>query len=183
MGGEAAVTAVGATLQAVMDYIAAEAVVLVDNQAQDVDEWKVSVNDATKPFVATVDGSVDEIAKNVLKRCAKFVIVGEEEEGDDDAEELCRCRFSLAYGSKVLLSSIELCLKRGFRYGLPGPYMCGNTTLVRLNARHHCHGLHHPAAPYKAGSSGPYAGDRITCYGHPCGLGQICTSYTHMRAI
>ena len=41
--------------------------------------------------------------------------------GDDDDEELCRCRFSLAYGPKVLLSSIELWLKRGFRYGFPAP--------------------------------------------------------------
>jgi ABC-type polysaccharide/polyol phosphate transport system ATPase subunit len=43
-----------------------------------------------------------------------------EEEDEDDSEELCNCKFTLAYGSKVLLHNTKLKLKRGHKYGLLG---------------------------------------------------------------
>jgi hypothetical protein len=49
----------------------------------------------------------------------------EEELGWDDdvgaeVDELCNCRFSLAYGGKILLNNAALRLIRGRRYGLCG---------------------------------------------------------------
>lgn len=133
LGGDAAVDAAGPSFAQVLDFVAAEIVVLVDNQVQEEAEWKVVVSPFIVPYVK--EGSADEISKDLLKRCVKFMTVEEEEEEDDDAEELCRCRFSLAYGSKVLLNNTELRLKRGFRYGLLGPNECGKTTLMRSIAQ------------------------------------------------
>ena len=55
-----------------------------------------------------------------------------EEEEDDDAELLCDCKFTLAYGSKVLLHNTKLKLKRGHKYGLLGGNDSGKTTLMHM---------------------------------------------------
>lgn len=133
LGGDAAVIAAGPLVEAVCDFIASQAVVLVDNQVQEQDEWKSCIGPVLSSFVT--QGSINEISKDLYNRCIKFMVVVEEEEEDEDAEELCRCRFSLAYGSKVLLNNTELRLKRGFRYGLLGPNECGKTTLMRAIAK------------------------------------------------
>ena len=52
----------------------------------------------------------------------------------DDAEQLCDCQFSLAYGNKVLLNQTKLKLKRGYRYGLCGQNDSGKTSLMRAIA-------------------------------------------------
>lgn len=140
LGGQAAVDAAGPALKTVIDFLAAEAVVLVDNQAQEEAEWKSCVTPALAPFSADADA----VAVDALKRCQKFMVAEEEEEEGDDAEELCRCRFSLAYGSKVLLNNTELKLKRGFRYGLLGPNECGKTTLMRAIANGQVEGFPPP---------------------------------------
>ena len=64
--------------------------------------------------------------KAFIEICAKDVKIEEEKEEADDAEQLCDCQFSLAYGNKVLLNQTVLKLKRGYRYGL-----CGRTTRAR----------------------------------------------------
>ena len=43
------------------------------------------------------------------------------EEDEDDAEELCNCQFTLAYGTKLLLHNTKMKLKRGKRHDLLGP--------------------------------------------------------------
>ena len=48
-----------------------------------------------------------------------------------DAEELCNCTFTLAYGSKILLHNTVMKLSRGYRYGLLGGNNSGKTTLMR----------------------------------------------------
>ncbi|KAJ1451546.1 P-loop containing nucleoside triphosphate hydrolase protein [Pelagophyceae sp. CCMP2097] len=53
------------------------------------------------------------------------------EDDDDVAEELCNCTFTLAYGTKTLLHSATLRLKRGYKYGLLGANDSGKTTLMR----------------------------------------------------
>eukprot|EP00924_Labyrinthula_sp_SR-Ha-C_P015975 snap_masked-scaffold_4-processed-gene-15.10-mRNA-1 protein AED:0.00 eAED:0.00 QI:0/-1/0/1/-1/1/1/0/1032 len=53
------------------------------------------------------------------------------EEEEDDAEKLCDCRFSLAYGSRILLNNARLYLKRGMRYGIVAAKSAGKTTLLR----------------------------------------------------
>ena len=49
----------------------------------------------------------------------------------DNAETLCDCQFTLAYGSKILLHNTRLLLKRGYRYGLLGGNGSGKSTLLR----------------------------------------------------
>jgi len=49
----------------------------------------------------------------------------------DDAELLCDCKFTLAYGSKILLHNTKLTLKRGYRYGLLGGNGSGKSTLLK----------------------------------------------------
>lgn len=53
---------------------------------------------------------------------------------DDDAEELCRCEFTLGYGSKVLLHKTMLHLHRGYCYGLIGCNNAGKSTLMKSMA-------------------------------------------------
>jgi elongation factor 3 len=53
------------------------------------------------------------------------------EEEPDNAELLCDCKFTLAYGSKILLHNTHLTLKRGYRYGLLGGNGSGKSTLLK----------------------------------------------------
>lgn len=55
----------------------------------------------------------------------------DEDQKDNDAEELCRCEFSLGYGSKVLLHKTVLQLYRGYKYGLIGTNNSGKSTLMK----------------------------------------------------
>ncbi len=50
----------------------------------------------------------------------------------DDAEELCNCQFSLAYGNKIVLNNTQLKLKRGYRCGLMGKNDSGKTSLMSM---------------------------------------------------
>mmetsp|Transcript_6191 Transcript_6191/g.12577 ORF Transcript_6191/g.12577 Transcript_6191/m.12577 type:complete len:1061 (+) Transcript_6191:145-3327(+) len=54
----------------------------------------------------------------------------EEDEEDKKLEQLCDCRFSLAYGSRILLNNARLYLKRGMRYGIVAAKSAGKTTLL-----------------------------------------------------
>lgn len=126
-----------------LEFIADEAAILVLNQALDADEWKVCVNSVITPVLTS--GDATDVAKDMLTRCTKYMTIVEEEEEEEDVEELCRCKFSLAYGSKVLLNNTELRLKRGFRYGLLGPNECGKTTLMRSIANGQVEGFPPPS--------------------------------------
>merc|ERR1719359_1854541 len=55
----------------------------------------------------------------------------EVQEDHDDLEVLCDCKFSLAYGNRVLLHNTSLKLKKGKCYGLIGPNGAGKSTLMR----------------------------------------------------
>lgn len=125
-----------------LDFLTSEAAVLISNQALEIDEWKVCVTPVLKSFVSS--GNVEDIATDMLAKCTKYMTIVEEEEEEEDVEELCRCKFSLAYGSKVLLNNTDLRLKRGFRYGLLGPNECGKTTLMRAIANGQVEGFPPP---------------------------------------
>merc|ERR1719159_1860126 len=56
---------------------------------------------------------------------------GEEEDSEDP---LCDCKFTLAYGAKVLLKNTTMKLVKGRKYGLLGQNDCGKTTLLRAIA-------------------------------------------------
>merc|ERR1740124_2088622 len=67
--------------------------------------------------------------------------VVEEDDEDDDAEELCNCTFTLAYGTKILLHNTKMKLLRGRNYGLLGGNDCGKTTLMRSIANNQVEGF------------------------------------------
>lgn len=139
---ESCSTSVGPMVEAALNFVTDEACVLIANQALEIDEWKVCVVPALVPFVSA--GSANDIAQDMLNRCTKYMTITDEEEEEEDAEELCRCKFSLAYGSKVLLNNTDLRLKRGFRYGLLGPNESGKTTLMRAIANGQVEGFPPP---------------------------------------
>eukprot|EP00899_Mesostigma_viride_P008304 jgi/Mesvir1/17475/Mv08750-RA.1 len=56
------------------------------------------------------------------------------DDDEDEGVDLCNCRFSLAYGSLILLERAHLRLKRGRRYGLCGRNGVGKSTLMRAIA-------------------------------------------------
>jgi len=87
---------------------------------------------------------VHGIVTLVLEECAKHVKVEEAKEEADDAEQLCDCQFSLAYGNKVLLNQTVLKLKRGYRYGLCGKNDSGKTSLMRAIANQQVEGFPPP---------------------------------------
>jgi elongation factor 3 len=78
----------------------------------------------------------------VCKEMVKVVLVVED---DDDAEELCNCQFTLAYGTKILLHNTIMRLKRGNKYGLLGGNDSGKTTLMRSIANGSVEGFPDPS--------------------------------------
>eukprot|EP00227_Mantoniella_beaufortii_P016613 CAMPEP_0197585056 /NCGR_PEP_ID=MMETSP1326-20131121/7462_1 /TAXON_ID=1155430 /ORGANISM="Genus nov. species nov., Strain RCC2288" /LENGTH=1042 /DNA_ID=CAMNT_0043149509 /DNA_START=144 /DNA_END=3272 /DNA_ORIENTATION=+ len=105
------------------EYLTAVVCSLVNCKVEDADEW----TDALSPFGVTEAG-----AKACRKAmAAMYFTEAAEEAEEDDAEQLCDCRFTLAYGSKVLMHNTRLKLKRGHKYGLLGGNDSGKTTLMR----------------------------------------------------
>ncbi|KAA8498338.1 Elongation factor 3B [Porphyridium purpureum] len=129
---EEVMKAEGAVSTEILSFMATCFVALIDAAITDIEAWQANTAAYLKPFECTL--SVEEFAKQCLEKCSKYMVAEEEEEEDTDAELLCDCKFSLAYGSKVLLNNTRMTLKRGFRYGLVGPNECGKTTLMRAIA-------------------------------------------------
>ena len=67
--------------------------------------------------------------------------VDDAKDDEDDAEKLCNCLVTLAYGTKILLHNTKMKLLRGKRYGLLGPNDCGKTTLMRAIANNQVEGF------------------------------------------
>lgn len=114
------------------------------NQAENFDdtEWQSAVGPYFKLLISDSDAST---LVSTLRTTAMSVREkAPEEEEKFDAEELCRCDFSLAYGNKVLLKKTKLLLHRGFKYGLIGPNDCGKTSLMRAIAGNNIDGLPDP---------------------------------------
>jgi len=135
----AVVPSAGPLFTTALDFVASAFCALMDAQAMSKAEWQLVSGPVLSPFFAE-GTTASDMAAAMLAKCEHFVAIEEEEE-DADAEELCRCKFSLAYGSKVLLNNTKLNLKRGFRYGLLGPNECGKTTLMRAIANDQVEGF------------------------------------------
>eukprot|EP00996_Jenningsia_fusiforme_P006815 NODE_85_length_3392_cov_189.070894_g76_i0.p1 GENE.NODE_85_length_3392_cov_189.070894_g76_i0~~NODE_85_length_3392_cov_189.070894_g76_i0.p1 ORF type:complete len:1061 (-),score=236.14 NODE_85_length_3392_cov_189.070894_g76_i0:161-3343(-) len=73
----------------------------------------------------------EALSQQFFKKCGPTALEEEEEEEDEEGEDLCNSEFSLAYGSKILLNTAKLHLKRGRRYGLCGGNDVGKSTLMR----------------------------------------------------
>merc|ERR1719377_249111 len=105
---------------------------MLDLKILDIAEWKKELGDHLGLVVPPE--SKDKMIESFLETCAKDVKIEEAKEEADDAEQLCDCQFSLAYGNKVLLNQTKLKLKRGYRYGLCGKNDSGKTSLMRAIA-------------------------------------------------
>lgn len=95
-----------------------------------------------KPYLAAAsdDKAADAMVDVLVESCSREV-EEEVEEIKEDAEELCNCDFSLAYGNKVLLKKTKLVLHRGLRYGLIGKNDSGKTSLMRAIAEYRVEGF------------------------------------------
>ena len=124
--------AVDPAVLAALEYIGGLSVSLVLTHDFEATRWqKISL-----PYLTPIIGAETAAALCESGR-ARFAsldnsVVGQEEE--EDAEELCNCHFTLAYGSKILLHNADLKLLRGRRYGLLGGNDSGKTTLMRAIA-------------------------------------------------
>lgn len=89
--------------------------------------------DALAPYARSFFSSNDAegLAFAALNKCEEAVTPKDLDEDEDHGEDLCNCKFSLAYGAKILLNRTALRLKRGRRYGLCGANGCGKSTLMR----------------------------------------------------
>merc|ERR1719230_647469 len=88
------------------------------------------------PYLRAIVSEAEAIinAEKFLEVSAEKFGAGVEEEVQEDHDDLavlCDCKFSLAYGNRVLLHNTKLKLKRGKCYGLIGPNGAGKSTLMR----------------------------------------------------
>jgi elongation factor 3 len=84
------------------------------------EDW-VEITNYTVGLLQMTKAHAEQIVEEMRVACKELVkIVDLDGEDDDDAEELCNCQFTLAYGTKILLHNTNMRLKRGAKYGLLG---------------------------------------------------------------
>lgn len=95
----------------------------------DKDSWE-EIGNYLVPVVgqANAEAVLDELKKECKEMTKPVEVV---EDDDDQAEILCNCQFTLAYGTKILLHNTIMKLKRGHKYGLLGGNESGKSTLMR----------------------------------------------------
>ncbi|KXS20890.1 hypothetical protein M427DRAFT_119444 [Gonapodya prolifera JEL478] len=132
--GHQQITEIPEAYRPVLEYLEHIAAAMVADGNMDNDDWNGSIIPTLKAFIpteGTVTNAVKEFRELSFGSNVKEAVAEEEE---DDAEELCNCEFSLAYGARVLLNRTHLILKRGHRYGLTGANGSGKSTLMRAIA-------------------------------------------------
>jgi len=72
----------------------------------------------------------NQMASKPTEKASEIV----EDDGAQEGDILCDCRFSLAYGSKILLNQARMKLVKGRRYALVGTKAAGKTTLLKAIA-------------------------------------------------
>ena len=108
----------------------------------EADDWAEVKKYATVLCGPEAAGNVASAMRVECKEMCKFT---PPKEDDDDAQELCNCQFTLAYGTKILLHNTTMRLKRGHKYGLLGGNDSGKTTLMRSIANGSVEGFPDPA--------------------------------------
>jgi elongation factor 3 len=102
-------------------------------------QWKKNLSPV---FASYYDAAKsEENIEKVRVEAEKMMEIPEEEDEEDDAEELCNCQFTLAYGTKILLHNTKMKLLRGKKYGLLGGNDSGKTTLMRSIANNSVEGF------------------------------------------
>jgi elongation factor 3 len=128
----------GEIADAFVTYAAALAIALNDARRLEVEDWLSTLGPYLETFASAEQAK--EIAEKVHGAVAAAANQREDLE-DPDAEKLCDCDFSLAYGNKVLLKKTRLVLHRGYRYGLIGKNDSGKTSLMRAIAEYRVEGF------------------------------------------
>eukprot|EP00121_Abeoforma_whisleri_P011239 Awhi_evm1s10364 len=111
-----------------LEHVCVLALSLMDIRLYEGEVWQTTLGPIFE-FIGC--GDVAKVVADILEECIKDHTPEPEVDEDEDAEELCNCNFSLAYGTKILLNNTYLKLKRGLRYGLIGQNDCGKTSLLR----------------------------------------------------
>jgi len=108
------------------------------NFMEDV-QWAKNVTSVLTPYFEKAKAG--EAIEVVRIEAEKMLEIPEEDDDEDDAEELCNCKFTLAYGTKILLHNTKMKLLRGRRYGLLGGNDSGKTTLMRAISNNQVEGF------------------------------------------
>jgi len=120
--------------QTILEYLANVCITLNDCNNFKPEDWSKNIVPYVMPLLGNDATKSEAVAAAVLADVVKDHKEAEVKEEVDDAEELCNCNFSLAYGNKILLNNTWLKLKRGYRYGLMGQNDSGKTSLMRAIA-------------------------------------------------
>lgn len=128
-----------ASLDLVIKYASIIATTMMDLHLMEDMQWIKLVSAQFAPYMDKAKS--DAATEAVRVEAEKMLEVPEDDDDEDDAEELCNCTFTLAYGTKILLHNTKMKLKRGKRYGLLGPNDCGKTTLMRSIANNQVEGF------------------------------------------
>lgn len=123
----------------VLTHAAVVASSMMDLGFMEDSQWKKNIMPYFVPFVGAA--KAESGVEIVRIEAEKMREVPEEEDEDEDAEELCNCQFTLAYGTKILLHNTRMRLKRGKRYGLLGGNDSGKTTLMRAISNNQVEGF------------------------------------------
>jgi len=121
-----------------IDHAATISTCMMDLQFMEDVQWKKNL---VSTFTSYYDAAKAEEAVEKVRVAAEGMLEVVEEEDEDDAEELCNCRFTLAYGTKILLHNTKMRLLRGKKYGLLGGNDSGKTTLMRAIANNSVEGF------------------------------------------
>jgi len=122
-------------------FVAKSARFMTTNQDATKDDWLEALQGPIKvllPEGANKKVDAEKVAAAIMSACmsGEAAATGgvqesfDEDEEDAATEQLCDCRFSLAYGSRILLNNARLYLKRGARYGIVAAKSAGKTTLL-----------------------------------------------------
>merc|ERR1719287_302756 len=128
----------GGGLEMCVAHAATIATCMMDLAFMEDVQWKKNL---ASTFAAYYDAAKVEEAVEQVRVAAEGMMEVVEEEEDDDAEELCNCKFTLAYGTKILLHNTKMRLLRGKKYGLLGGNDSGKTTLMRAIANNSVEGF------------------------------------------
>ena len=124
---------------AVIQYSCTIATTLMDLKFMEDMQWEKNLG----PFLQCYydKDAASKGIEAVREEAEKMMEIPDDDDEEDDAEELCNCQFTLAYGTKILLHNTKMKLLRGRRYGLLGGNDCGKTTLMRSIANNQVEGF------------------------------------------
>ena len=129
-----------AGLDMCVDHASTIATCMMDLQFMEDVQWKKNLSSTFTSYYED-SNAIETNIETVRTEAEKMMEIPEEDDEEDDAEELCNCQFTLAYGTKILLHNTKMKLLRGKKYGLLGGNDSGKTTLMRSIANNSVEGF------------------------------------------